>query len=784
MRRAIVKAVSAVSLVAFVSTNVFFAYPEKASAQAGAASSCVAGYGAAAIAALTGAPQNVVGVPKSQIGDTAQNVITSGSANALSFNNCILKPLAQTMVITLIRNIGSSIVDWVNSGFEGKPLFITDFEGMLLDAADQTLGQFIEGSELGWLCNDFSFQIRIALATKYSKPFREQVRCTLSDIGDNINEFVDNNGGKGWDNWLKLTTQPNNNAYGAFLIADSEAIQRALSATGVKKERAAMAEGFLDYDKCTETAPMDDPRPAVMNNNTALGTVRSSFASSTNGGFVSSKAFSTPEGTKCVAKTVTTPGKIISGKLSSVLGQSEIQNAVADEIDEIIAATLNQLAQKMIQGAAGLLGLSSKSSTRPPSYLDAYRAQIYGDTAAASTGVGIGASSELDSYRLGSYEETQALLNNTRDPNIGAINDLVNSTVNSASNQQREQLESISNSAGIVASAETNSALLKSTSQSSGSNPNGAADGITLTSQYMRGSATAGNESDPWWSVDIGSPKKIKEVRVWKVTDKPASETLEVFRVVVSGGAEGTWTSAAIDGTSVANPIVVPVGREGDVVRIEKIATSYQCDYYRYSFGETCYYPLELAEVEVITEVTGIETSSTGSSPSGGSSSGSTSQTGQGQSSGSSSSSGGGTASTILTQANSQLLRVAPSSDSLKPSLAGIKDEYSFSLSGGPYTIPTLNIALTKNGQDLSAESVFSGAEISLVQGDRRVNFQPGTASGITLQNVGVSRDGATKITLSGTPLAAARGTYTIVLTAKDSAGLFLGTANLEFVVQ
>jgi len=619
MPNLIKKIVTSLLLSALIVPTAFLSLPKKVEAQSGGLAACVAGYAAALIPALASAPQDVIGVPVSQFGRTAQDSLTGGSANALSFNNCVLRPLGKIIVITLIRNIGSSVVNWVNTGFQGNPTFITDFEGTLRDTADQAIGTFIEGSDLGFLCNDFGFQIRLALALKYSQPFREQARCTLSEIGDNIST----NGGRGWDNFLSVSTEPQNNVYGAYLIAESELAQRAANAVGIKEKRVALGQGFLDYETCDRYETTDEvnkrlgtlTKDNVGNitgggafNTTVTSKDANTFKDPSNANVSTQTGYNQTVDSQCLEKTVKTPGSVVAGKLNSSFAQGDIQAAVAQEIDQVIAATLNQLAQKIIQGAGGLLGLSKKRSSYQ-SYLGRYQSQYYGINQANA-----GATSEIQDYQLGSYEDTSALLNDTSDPGMNAINQLFNNTVNTASAQQQEQIASISDSVNPTGQTVSNIAILKPTNQSSGTNPSGANDGITQTSSSLRGSSTAGNEASPWWQVDLSDVKKIKEIRIWAVSDKPASQSLETFRVSVSGGT-GQWSSNLINATGASNPIVIPVNQSGSIVRIEKIATPHQCSSYKFEFDEDCYYPLELAEVQVMEDIVVTQPTTNTSSP-------------------------------------------------------------------------------------------------------------------------------------------------------------------------
>jgi hypothetical protein len=633
------KITTSLILLTFVIPVAFLSLPTEVHAVAGSAAACTAGFASSAAAQAPDAVHQTIGVPKASLGDFFQGIFTGGSVNTEAFKSCVLKPLGQVIAITLIRNIGASVINWVNTGFDGNPTFVTNLDDTLRDTADQAIGTFIEGSDLGFLCNDFGFQVRLALALKYSQPFREQARCTLSKIENNIST----NGGRGWDNFLSVSTEPQNNVYGAYFIAESELAQRAANAVGIKEKRIAIAEGFLDFETCDEYESDTDLESRLTSSGKNSLSGSDIGSSLTNTGTSEFETFGTFSGEETISfdggktsvtaqkqvqnfqnygettsfkndlslggvskrqckpgkMTTKTPGKIISDKLSSVLGQSEIQAAVASEIDQVIAATLNQLAQKVIQGSSGLFGLSKKrSSSAPSSYLDTYRAQYYGQSG-ATTG---GATSEIQDYQLDSYDQTGALLNDPNDPNLSSINKIFDSTVSAGSERQQEQIASLAESSGSLTGGLTgqNISLLKPASQSSGANPSGANDGVTQTSQYIRGSSTGSDDASPWWEVDLREIKKIKEVRVWAVSDKPASQTLETFRVSVRGGA-GQWSSNLISGAGSANPIIVPVNQSGNTVRIEKIATPYQCS--RFQFDEDCYHPLELAEVQVIEDV-------------------------------------------------------------------------------------------------------------------------------------------------------------------------------------
>ncbi|MFA6158497.1 MAG: discoidin domain-containing protein [Candidatus Paceibacterota bacterium] len=797
MKSSLIIKISTVALVFTLSTsNLFLILPNKAHAQAGAASSCFVGYALALGQWALGVFHDVAGVPAAQPGQSLTGATAAGSTNSVSFNNCVLKPLGTMIVIALIRNIGASVVDWVNSGFNGSPTFVTDFAGTLTDAADQAVGKFIEGSELGWLCNDFSFQIRIVLALKYSKPFRERVTCTLSGIGDNVTNFADNNGGRGWNNWLQLTTQPANNVYGAYLIADSELARRALQGVDQKYKRIAIGGGFLDTETCDEyetpaeaqarynqeTSSLAPSNASTFDSGgfgasqqsasnefgnsslggsgaetSALGDYTTSGGSSnTSAGFNSTFGNPTAASLKPLCKpgkmTTKTPGARIAAHLDSVLGQGEIQAAVAQEIDQVIAATLNQVAQQALMGVGGLLG-SSKKNSSGSSYISRYRSTYYG---VASSTTDTGATSPIDNYRVVDYNDASALLNDSNNKGLQDIQKLIETTVKTTAEQQKEQFDSAVNSVAPT-DATVNSALSKAASQSSGSNPEGANDGITKTSNYSKGSQTANNDSNAWWEVDLGKSMSIKDVEVWKTSGGNAAKTLGTFRVLVSEDGTNPWVSPTTDGTVITQPIIVSVDRTGRYVRIEKDAKKFSCG----SSGKsTCYYPLELGEVQVMTPVTN-QTGATGTASS--------------------------TGSTQATEQAAQTTPLTIQAPTATQPMSYLKNlAVTVPILAMPSTIiPLLEISLLSNGTPIRFDSVLGNPVVSIKNDSKTNPYSMDSVGVFPLANVTAGTSNKTSVTLAGQALSFTKGSsYQFKIVAKDATGAVISTGTVNFVVQ
>src|SRR3989344_3615813 len=230
------------------------------------------------------------------------------------------------MAKTTIRQITTSTVNWINNGFQGGPAYVTDVRGFLLDLVDAQTANFIEGTALELLCSPWRMDIKIALSLP-SAGFREDVRCTLSDIVANIDDFINGDFSQGgWAGWIELTTQ--NNPYRDYLRSASELNARIEQAQGEEMKLLDWGNGFLSYKKCEE-----GPRPT------------------TQGG---------GPGAPVNCKIVT-PGSVIESQLANVLGSGVRQLELADEFNEIVNALMSQLIVRVFNSANnGLRGLNEE----------------------------------------------------------------------------------------------------------------------------------------------------------------------------------------------------------------------------------------------------------------------------------------------------------------------------------------------------------------------------------------------------------------------------------------
>ncbi len=256
------------------------------------------------------------------------NAITSWATDNLWVKEYVLDGIAWAVAKAIISSMVQSLVNWINSGFEGSPMFVQDLEGFLTNAADMAIGDYL--NELGgigsFLCDPFKLDIQVAIALQYQQDRVNQTapKCTLTGIVNNIEGFMSGVQGSfnegGWNDWFDITSKPSvYTPYGAALAAQSGAKIRVLNTKGEEAAKLEWGGGFLSGEICEMVS--------------GSGTTKE----------------------ECF---ISKPGKVIQEALSFNLDSGRQSLVTADEIDEIIAALLGQLANTALTGAAGLLGLS------------------------------------------------------------------------------------------------------------------------------------------------------------------------------------------------------------------------------------------------------------------------------------------------------------------------------------------------------------------------------------------------------------------------------------------
>lgn len=284
----------------------------------------------------------------------------------------VLDGIAFTAINMILQEMSDSIVTWINSGFEGSPSFVTNFDQFLLDVGDKLAGDFIFNGPLNFLCSPFKIDIQFALDIQYGRSKKDQFSCSLTSVGDNIESFFNGDFlAGGWDGWFKMTNTPVNNPYGALLEAQSALSLTISDGKNSQIKTLDFGKGFLSSKKC-ET--VDDE-----------------------------------SGGHQVCNTVT-PGTAIESQLNATLDSGRQRIQVADEINEIVGALFAQLAVKAFSsGGNGIVGLTERNEDGQ-TYFDEVDDDPTDDNPSLNSGNAIVEAIGLETEYVALHQEMQGMI--------------------------------------------------------------------------------------------------------------------------------------------------------------------------------------------------------------------------------------------------------------------------------------------------------------------------------------------------------------------------------------
>lgn len=313
----------------------------------------------------------------SMIPNTTANVVNTIKEQGLDAIGYIIAK-------AILSKITASTVNWINTGFQGNPSFLTDPERFFGNMGDQIASQYILGanSPLNQLCSPFKAEVRLALVKNHLQENTFQSQCTFAAIGANFENFTRDFTQGGWDGWFTMTQQDQNNPYGAYLQAKQQLSVQIGTQQNKYQTQVSNGNGFLSYERCRrdyvappkgggecEVFGPDIPALPGFDGSPGIGAQKGACIKYKNGAGIADDVNGLPAG-QCPAseREVVTPGSVINEQLGQALGSSFAQLEAADEINEIVNALMVQLVNKTFSSIGnGLRGLSSSNSSQTKS---------------------------------------------------------------------------------------------------------------------------------------------------------------------------------------------------------------------------------------------------------------------------------------------------------------------------------------------------------------------------------------------------------------------------------
>jgi hypothetical protein len=292
--------------------------------------------------------------------DTAANTSLIAISTAIIAKNTTanevqqywLKALAWQFAKLIVKQITAQTVNWINSGFNGNPAYVTDPGQFFTNIGDQTVVGYLgtQGILLNQICTPFKAPIRLALIENYMQE-SQMGQCSIQKIIKNYDAFTQDFSQGGWDGWFQITQNMQNNPYGAYLQAQDQLSQKIASQVGKYQQQLNWGQGFLSYESCS--------------NSTQTGSYTVSEPDANGNLQMTSAGGSTAQSQDCKTET---PGSVIKEQLGKTLGSAMDQLNLVNDINQIVSALMVQGIKGIFGGiSSGLRGLSQTQQNQSAS---------------------------------------------------------------------------------------------------------------------------------------------------------------------------------------------------------------------------------------------------------------------------------------------------------------------------------------------------------------------------------------------------------------------------------
>ena len=293
---------------------------------------------------------------------------TAGQMALQSYQENVSRPYKALLRDVIVKRITDMMTDmiiqWAQNGFQGKPLFISDWKQFVNQSADvafDTLNsQLMEKWQVN-LCAPFAPQLQlklIGLQKYYSNAYAQESipRCTIQGFENNLQTTEDYLRSGGWLAFDEVAS-PDNNYYGVSLQLADRYINQMNQEAASRQNEGLSAGGFLSQKTCAKHADPNDPSSSCTQWNTQ--TPGDTVAKSIGQAFAVGKYDFTSNVQSIVAAVVNGAISVLMNNLMQGLAGASSNYSQTTNYSQLLTTPL----PSMESGAGGVTATSSVTST-------------------------------------------------------------------------------------------------------------------------------------------------------------------------------------------------------------------------------------------------------------------------------------------------------------------------------------------------------------------------------------------------------------------------------------
>ena len=300
----------------------------------GGAASCAANY---LVSALGNLLNDLKSVPTND-----------DATSAMNLKNCI-DTIASAAAQVILKKLTQETVAWVNNGFKGAPFYIQDGKSFFKSVGDGEFTTYL--STLVQSQNPFTRDVARGLIQGYTGNSSQGFNLDQV-IGPNWENFSNDFSEGGWEGFLAMTQNDDNNIFGAHIKANKAAGTTVTKSKEQLQSELVQNRGFLSFKKCVD--PHNYQELPSQYNRVELELQANNDPNDTDTILARQVLAQYPD---CKRYETQTPGGLIADKLTRTVNVTEDKLINAKDLNESLTAIFNKLMTQLFnKGIASLSG--------------------------------------------------------------------------------------------------------------------------------------------------------------------------------------------------------------------------------------------------------------------------------------------------------------------------------------------------------------------------------------------------------------------------------------------